>query len=68
MPIKSTTTTEEGKKEKKKKAKSIHKYLQKKLKKIRIINVFHEALLSESFPSLGVTVYLTSLGCLPTLC
>ena len=34
---------------------------------IRIINVFHESLLSDSFPSLGVTVHLTSLGCLPTL-
>ena len=32
-----------------------------------IINVFLESLLSESFPSLGVTVYLTSLGCSPTL-
>ena len=35
--------------------------------KIRIINVFLESLLSESFPSLGVTVNLTSLGCPPTL-
>ena len=35
---------------------------------IRIINVFLESLLSESFPSLGVTVHLTSLGCPPTLC
>ena len=35
---------------------------------IRITNVFLESLLSESFPSLGVTVHLTSLGCLPTLC
>jgi len=34
----------------------------------RIINVFLESLLSESFPSLGVTVHLTSLGCPPTLC
>ena len=34
---------------------------------IRIINVFLESLLSESFPSLGVTVHLTSLGCLLTL-
>ena len=34
---------------------------------IRIINVFLESLLSESFPSLGVTVHLTSLGCPPTL-
>ena len=36
--------------------------------KIRIINVFLESLLSESFPFLGVTVHLTSLGCPPTLC
>ena len=35
---------------------------------IRIINVFLESLLSESFPSLRVTVHLTSLGCPPTLC
>jgi len=32
-----------------------------------IINVFLESLLSESFPSLGVTVHLTSLGCPSTL-
>ena len=38
------------------------------VKNIRIINVFLEALLSESFRSLGVTVHLTSLGCPPTLC
>ena len=30
---------------------------------IRIIIVFLESLLSESFPSLGVTVHLISLGC-----
>ena len=35
---------------------------------IRIINAFLESLLSESFPSLGVTVHLTSLGCPPKLC
>ena len=35
---------------------------------IRIINVSLESLLSESFPSLGDTVHLTSLGCPPTLC
>ena len=29
---------------------------------IRIINVFLESLLSESFLSLGVTIHLTSLG------
>ena len=36
--------------------------------KIRIINIFLESLLSESFPSLGVTVPLTSLACPSTLC
>ena len=36
--------------------------------KIRIIIVFLVSLLSDSFPSLGVTVHLTSLGCPPTLC
>ena len=35
---------------------------------INIINVSLESLLSESFPSLGVTVHLTSLGCPLTLC
>ena len=44
---------------KKKKSKRIYRTSQK----IRIINVFFESLLSESFPSLGVTVHLTSLGC-----
>ena len=34
---------------------------------MRITNVFLESLLSESFPVLGVTVHLTSLGCPPTL-
>ena len=33
---------------------------------IKTIDVFLESLLSESFPSLGVTVLLASLGC-PTL-
>ena len=33
-----------------------------------MINVFLESLLSESIPSLGVTVQLTPLGCPPTLC
>ena len=36
--------------------------------KIRIINVFLESLLSESFAALGTTVHLISLGCPPTLC
>ena len=35
---------------------------------IRIINIFLESLLSESFPSLGVTVHLTSLECPLKLC
>ena len=37
------------------------------IQNIRIINVSLEPLLSESFSLLGVTVHLTSLGCLPTL-
>jgi len=61
MPIKLTTTTGV---EKEKKSKRIYRASQN----IRIINVFLESLLSESFPSLGVTVHLTSLGCPPTLC
>ena len=48
----------------KKKSKEIYRTSQN----IRIINVFLESLLSESFPSLGVTVHLTCLGCPPTLC
>ena len=63
MPIKSTTKTEREKKGLKK-SKSIYRTSQK----IRIINVFLESLLSESFPSLGATVHLTSLGRPPTLC
>ena len=51
-------------KEKKKKSKRIYRTSQN----IIIINVFLKSLLSESFPSLGVTVQLTSLGCPPTLC
>ena len=54
----------EGEKRKKKKSKRILQSSQN----IRIISVFLESLLSESFPSLGVTVHLTSLGCPPTLC
>jgi len=64
---KSTTTTggrgrgeEKGRK---KKSKRIYRTSQK----IRIINVFHESLMSESFPVLGITVHLTFLGCPPTL-
>ena len=61
MPIKSVTKTEVGggKKEKKKLSKRIYRISQN----IRIINVFLESLLSESFPSLEVTVHFTSLGC-----
>ena len=51
-------------KEKRKKSKRIYRTNQN----IRIINVFLESLLSESFPSLGVTVHLTSQGCPPILC
>ena len=66
MPIKSVTKTEVGggKKEKKKLSKRIYRISQN----IRIINVFLESLLSESFPSLEVTVHFTSLGCPFTLC
>ena len=35
--------------------------------KVRIINVFLESLLSESFLELGITVQLTPLGCPPIL-
>ena len=49
---------------KKKKSNRIYRTSQN----VKIINVFLESLLSESFPSLGVTVHLTSLGCPPTLC
>ena len=52
------------KRKKRKKSKRIYRASQN----IRIINVFPESLLSESFPSLGVTIGLTSLGCPPTLC
>ena len=73
MPIKSTTTIEKGGGEK------IQKILQNKSKdknKLiiiifiykRIINVFLESFLSESFPSLGVTAHLASGGCLLPLC
>jgi len=54
-----------GEKEKKKRERE--KKFQKNYRtsqNVRIINVFLESLLSESFPSLGVTVHLTSLGCL----
>ena len=52
----------EGKKEKK------SKRICRASENVRIINVSLESLLSELFPSLGVTVHLTSLGCPHTLC
>ena len=52
-----------GREKKIKKSKRIYRTSQK----IRIINVFLESLLSESFPELGITVHLTSLGCPPIL-
>ena len=64
VPNKTDNYYREGEKRKKKKSKRI---LQSS-GNIRIISVFLESLLSESFPSLGVTVHLTSLGCPPTLC
>ena len=45
--------------------KNIQKNLQTS-QKIRIIHIFLESLLSVSFPVLGITVHLTSLGCPPT--
>ena len=65
MPIKLTTTTEGGKEDKNKGKKSNRIYSTSQ--NIQII-AFLESLLSVSFPSLGVTVHLTSLGCPPTLC
>ena len=53
----------EGRGKKKKKSNRIYRTSQD----ISIIDVFLESLLSESFPSLGVTVHI-SLGCPPTLC
>ena len=47
-----------------KESKSIYRTSQK----VRIINVFLESLLSESFPLQGVTVHPTSLGFPPILC
>ena len=64
MPTKSTTTTKGGKMGKKRKK---SKRLYRTNENIRIINAFLESLLSESFPSLGVTVHRTSLGCPATL-
>ena len=57
MPVKLTTTAEgERKRKRKKTSKRIYRVSQ------NIINVFLESLLSESFPSLGLTVHLSSLG------
>ena len=56
-----TTTTEGGKGEKNPKDSG------ERSQKLRIINVFLESLLSESFPLLGVIVHLTFLGGPPTL-
>ena len=56
VPIKSTMTTEVGKKRKiKKKENKKSKRFYRTSQNIRIINVFLESLLSESFPSLGVS-------------
>ena len=66
MLTKSTTTTDGDIKGKKRKKKN-PKQSTEQVKKIRIINVFLESLLSESFPALGITVHLTFLGCPPTL-
>ena len=64
MTIKLKDITEGGKGGEEKKSKRIYKAIQN----IRIINVFLESLLSESFASLEVTGHLNSLGCPPTLC
>ena len=58
----------EGKKMTKKKKERKSKRIYRTNQTIRIINVFLESLLSEFFPSLGVTVHFTSLGCPLTLC
>ena len=71
MPIKLTAITTEGGKKGQKKKEIKEKKTQRIYRAsqtIRIINVFLESLLSESFPSLGVAVHLASLGCPPTLC
>ena len=55
---------EKGKKEKKNKSKRIYRTSHN----TRKINKNPESLQSKSFPMLGITVHLTSLGCPPTLC
>ena len=62
------TTTTEGEKRGEGKLKKKSKRIYRTSQKLRIINVFLESLLSESFPSLEVTAQITSLGCPPTLC
>ena len=60
MPIKSITTTAVG-------GGGEFKRIYRTSQNIRIINVFRESLLSESFPSLGVIVNFTSLEYAPAL-
>ena len=61
MPIKSTATTDgrgvggKGEKKKKRRRKKKSKRIYRTSQNVRIINVFLEFLLSESFPSLGVS-------------
>ena len=68
VPIKLTTTTEWGGGQKGEKKRKKPRRIYRTGQNVGIINVFLESLLSESFPSLGVTVHLTFLGCHPTLC
>ena len=56
-----------GRKEEKPNKRKGSKRIYRTSQNIRIMKVFLESLLSKSFPSLGVTVHLTSLGCPPTL-
>ena len=68
VPIKLTTTIKAEKEGEKKKRKKKSKTIYRTSQNMRMINVFLESQLSEFFPSLGVTVHPTSLGCPPTLC
>ena len=52
----------------KRKEKKNSKRIYRTRQNIRIISVFIESLLPESFPSLGVTVHFPSLGCPLTVC
>ena len=63
VPIKLTPTTRGGKKGLKK-----SKLIYRTSQKLKIIKVYLESLLSESFPVLRITVHLTCLGCPPALC